>query len=278
MGIIDSPPGFITGGSIKYRGIELLEMKEKARRQVRGDHVSMVFQDALTALNPVFTVGSQIAEVLRRHMDMSRAEAASESARLLTRVGIPDARGRLGDHPHQFSGGQRQRIMIAMALACRPAVMVADEPTTALDVTVQAEIVALVRELQQEMGMAVLWITHDLALAADVVDRVAVMYAGAIVEEAPVADLFRSPRHPYTRGLLDALPRLEEGGEHGASDRLRSIPGRPPVLVAEPEGCTFAPRCPWVTDRCRRDVPRLAPGGPGAGDHRAACWHQDALP
>ena len=272
------PPGRITSGSIRLRGTELLDLDPAGWRRVRGREIAMVFQDPMTSLNPVLPVGRQITEVLRRHMDMDRAAAEAEAGRLLDRVGIPDATGRLRDHPHQFSGGQRQRIMIAMALACRPAVLVADEPTTALDVTVQAQIVQLVAELRREMGMAVLWITHDLALAAEVVDRVAVMYGGAIVEDAPVRELFRNPRHPYTRGLLAALPRLDDGEVEGAS-RLASIEGRPPVLVREPAACAFAPRCPWATDRCRTEVPPLVPvqASPDVL-HRAACWHQEELP
>jgi len=277
------PPGRITAGSVRLRGAELLELDAAGWRRIRGREIAMVFQDPMTSLNPVLPVGRQIAEVLRRHEGMDRAAAEAEVARLLARVGIPDGPRRLRDHPHQFSGGQRQRIMIAMALACRPAVLVADEPTTALDVTVQAQIVRLVRELQEEMGMAVLWITHDLALAAEVVDRVAVMYAGAIVEEAPVEELFRNPRHPYTRGLLGALPRLDEpvaGGTAGdlAPLRLASIEGRPPLLLSEPTACAFAPRCGFATETCREAVPSLVAIQGSEGGHRSACWHRESLP
>jgi oligopeptide transport system ATP-binding protein len=241
----------------------------------------MVFQDPMTSLNPVLNVGRQITEVLEEHTSLRGREAKAEAARLLTRVGIPDAPRRVRDFPHQFSGGQRQRIMIAMALACRPSVLVADEPTTALDVTVQAQIVALVRELQEEMGMAVLWITHDLALVAGLVDRVAVMYGGCIVEEAPVAEIFRNPRHPYTRGLLGSMPRVEDEAGTG---RLAAIEGRPPELVGAPgeplpDRCTFAPRCPHASELCWVDTPPLQ-GVSRAGeklDHRSACWFWETL-
>ncbi len=294
------PPGHIASGSVRLRGSDLLELEPAGWRRIRGREVAMVFQDPMTSLNPVLPVGRQIAEVLRRHEAMDRRAAEAEAARLVARVGIPDGARRLRDHPHQFSGGQRQRIMIAMALACRPAVLIADEPTTALDVTVQAQIVRLVRELQEEMGMAVLWITHDLALAAEVVDRVAVMYAGSIVEEAPVEELFRNPRHPYTRGLLGALPRLDgpgaegadaasgasdgrSGGTDGASGdsdplRLASIEGRPPRLLSEPTACAFAPRCGYATAKCREAVPSLVAIQGSDGRHRSACWHRESLP
>ena len=280
------PPGRITSGSVRFRGTDLLELDAAGWRRIRGREIAMVFQDPMTSLNPVLPVGRQIAEVLQRHEGMDRGSAEAEAARLLARVGIPDGARRLRDHPHQFSGGQRQRIMIAMALACRPAVLVADEPTTALDVTVQAQIVRLVRELQEEMGMAVLWITHDLALAAEVVHRVAVMYAGSIVEEAPVEELFRNPRHPYTRGLLGALPRLDDpetvgagGGSEGSAPlRLASIEGRPPLLLSEPTACAFAPRCGYATERCREAVPPLVAIQSSHDRHRSACWHRESLP
>jgi len=267
--------------------MDLLGLDARGWRRVRGKEVAMVFQDPMTSLNPVLTVGRQVAEVLEAHEGLRRKEAEAEAARLLARVGIPDAARRLRDFPHRLSGGQRQRIMIAMALACRPAVLVADEPTTALDVTVQAQIVALVRALQREMGMAVLWITHDLALVAGLADRVAVMYGGRVVEEAPVAELFRSPRHPYTRGLLAGIPPMEDGAEEGPGEdgagagtpRLPAISGRPPELLAPegsplPDRCAFAPRCRHAVDRCRVETPPLQEvGGAGEGlEHRAACW------
>jgi oligopeptide/dipeptide ABC transporter ATP-binding protein len=229
----------------------------------------MVFQDPMTSLNPVLTVGRQVAEPMRRHLGMSERQAMDEASALLTRVGIPNARERLTNHPHQFSGGQRQRIMIAMALACRPAVLIADEPTTALDVTIQAQIVALVKELQAELGMAILWITHDLALVAGLVDRVAVMYGGTIVEESDVDDLYANPRHPYTRGLLASLPHLG-----GAGERLVAIDGRPPDLREAPTSCPFAPRCAWVEPRCRQERPSLLDVRSG---HRSACWRWNDL-
>ncbi|MEQ9401421.1 MAG: ABC transporter ATP-binding protein [Longimicrobiales bacterium] len=263
------PPGRVERGSVKLEGRDLLDLSPKAWRDVRGREIAMVFQDPMTSLNPVLTVGRQVAEPMRRHLGYSRARAAEASAALLTRVGIPDAEKRLADHPHEFSGGQRQRIMIAMALACRPAVLIADEPTTALDVTIQAQIVALVKELQAEMGMAILWITHDLALVAGLVDRVAVMYGGTIVEEAGVERLYADPRHPYTRGLLASLPSGD-----GARGRLASIDGRPPDLREEPRSCPFAPRCAWAVDRCRQERPPLLDVAPG---HRSACWRWNEL-
>ncbi|MGD2070497.1 MAG: ABC transporter ATP-binding protein [Gemmatimonadota bacterium] len=258
-------PGRIEGGRVILNGRDLLDLSPKGWQGVRGREIAMVFQDPMTSLNPVLTVGRQLAEPMRRHLGMSRRAAADEAVALLARVGIPDARDRLGDHPHEFSGGQRQRIVIAMALACRPAVLVADEPTTALDVTIQAQILALIRELQAQLGMAILWITHDLALVAGLVDRVAVMYGGTIVEEADVDALYARPRHPYTRGLLASLPDPETGG------RLKVIEGRPPDLVGAPTGCPFAPRCPWAADRCHAEVPPLRPVAAG---HASACWRQ----
>ena len=263
------PPGRVEAGSVRLNGRELLDLSPRAWRDVRGREVAMVFQDPMTSLNPVLTVGRQVAEPMRRHLGMSERQARNESAALLTRVGIPNARERLSDHPHQFSGGQRQRIMIAMALACRPAVLVADEPTTALDVTIQAQIVALVKALQAELGMAILWITHDLALVAGLVDRVAVMYGGTIVEEADVGELYANPRHPYTRGLLASLPHVD-----GGSRRLVAIEGRPPDLREAPASCPFAPRCAWVEDRCRRERPPLLDVAPG---HGSACWRWSEL-
>ena len=284
------PPGRIVSGAIRLRGRDLTRLDPREWGRIRGREIAMIFQDPMTSLNPVLPVGRQIDEVLRHHLGMDREGARAETGRLLTRVGIPDADRRRGDAPHTFSGGQRQRIMIAMALACRPSVLIADEPTTALDVTVQAQIVALVRELQDELGMAVLWITHDLALVAGIVDRVAVLYAGTIVEEAPVDVLFRNPRHPYTRGLMGALPSVEvgsgrpgpgdegiegpdadatgsaslaeaptDGARRGARTRLAPVEGQPPVLREAPASCPFAPRCPRVSSRCREERPALRP-------------------
>ncbi len=264
MGLVPRP-GRVEAGEVFLNGRDVLRLPESRWRDVRGREIAMVFQDPMTSLNPVLTVGGQITETLRRHLPLSAGEARGEAVNLLRRVGVADAAERLGDYPHRFSGGQRQRVMIAMALACRPSVLVADEPTTALDVTIQAQIVLLVKELQAELGMAILWITHDLALAAGLVDRVAVMYAGSIVEEAPVRDLYRSPRHPYTAGLLRSLPSVEAR----AGGRLAAIEGRPPDLTALPAGCPFAPRCPLVGERCWKAVPPLQDVG---GDHVSACW------
>jgi len=222
-----------------------------------------VFQDPMTSLNPVLTLGRQLTEGLVRHRALSPGEARQEAVELLRLVGIPNAADRLSGHPHQLSGGQRQRVMIAMALSCRPAVLVADEPTTALDVTIQAQIVALVKELQARLGMAILWITHDLALVAGLADRVAVMYAGSFVEQAPVRELYGRPRHPYTLGLLRSLPAAD-----GARRRLAAIEGRPPSLLQEPSGCAFAPRCPLAAPACRSGVPPLVEVGQG---HASAC-------
>jgi oligopeptide/dipeptide ABC transporter ATP-binding protein len=264
MGLVP-PPGRVVRGEVRLNGRNVLDASGVARREIRGKEIAMVFQDPMTSLNPVLTIGAQLAEGLRRHMGMNAARAREEGTRLLVTVGIPNAAGRLSDHPHQFSGGQRQRIMIAMALACRPSVLIADEPTTALDVTIQAQIVELVKDLQRDLGMAILWITHDLSLVAGLVDRVAVMYAGSIVEEAPVRAIFRTPSHPYTVGLLRSMPSLDIR----RGRRLESIAGRPPDLLAEPENCPFAPRCPWAEARCHQEKPPLRTVGEG---HASACW------
>lgn len=264
MGLVPRP-GRVESGQVILNGRDVLPLTAAEWGKVRGREIAMVFQDPMTSLNPVLTVGAQLTEALRQHLGRTRQEARDEAAELLRLVGIPDGEGRLGDHPHQFSGGQRQRIVLAMALACKPSVLIADEPTTALDVTVQAQIVALVKELQARLGMAILWITHDLALAAGLVDRVAVMYAGTIVEEAPVAQLFSEPRHPYTVGLLRSLPSVAEGPRK----KLAVIEGRPPDLVGEATGCAFAPRCPWAEPRCRTEAPPVHPVGEG---HGSACW------
>ncbi|MDT8341675.1 MAG: ABC transporter ATP-binding protein [Longimicrobiales bacterium] len=275
LGLLPAP-GRVVDGSVRLRGRDLAGLDARGWRGVRGREIAMVFQDPATSLNPVLPVGRQVTEVLEAHTSLRGRVARAEAERLLARVGIPDAGRRLDDHPHQFSGGQRQRIHLAAALAGRPALLIADEPTTALDVTVQAQIVALVRELRREMGMAVLWITHDLALVAGVVDRVAVLYAGRIVEEAPAAALFARPAHPYTRALLASMPALD-GPE--PSGRLAAIEGRPPDLLVPPESdppahCAFAPRCPHAADLCWVEAPPLqpVPGGGEDGAHRAACW------
>jgi oligopeptide transport system ATP-binding protein len=263
--LIDMPPGEITKGEALYGGRDLLKLPLSEMRKIRGKEIGMVFQDPMTSLNPVHKIGNQIMEVLQLHMTMNKQQARARTAELLGMVGIPRAAERLDDYPHQFSGGMRQRVMIAMALACVPQILIADEPTTALDVTIQAQIVELVKRLQAELGMAVIWITHDLGVVARMARRVAVMYAGMIVEEAPVKELFGNPSHPYTLGLMGSLPRLDTGSR----ERLVSIEGRPPTLLTEPKGCPFAPRCKFRIDRCRKENPPLIPV---EVNHWSACW------
>ncbi|CAL9572058.1 Oligopeptide transport ATP-binding protein OppD [Streptomyces sp. enrichment culture] len=252
MGILDTPPGRITGGEVRFRGRDLLKLKEDERRRVRGAEMAMIFQDALSSLNPVLPVGDQLGEMFVVHRGMSKKDARARAVELMDRVRIPAARERVKQYPHQFSGGMRQRIMIAMALALEPALIIADEPTTALDVTVQAQVMELLAELRREYRMGLILITHDLGVVADVADRIAVMYAGRIVESAPVHDLYKAPAHPYTRGLLDSVPRLDLKGRE-----LRAIRGLPPSLTRIPPGCAFHPRCPMARDVCRTDVPPL---------------------
>ncbi|MCB5166920.1 ABC transporter ATP-binding protein [Streptomyces bambusae] len=252
MGILDMPPGRIAGGEILFKGADLLKMKEEERRKIRGADMAMIFQDALSSLNPVLSVGAQLGEMFEVHRGMSRKDARGKAVELMDRVKIPAAKERVGDYPHQFSGGMRQRIMIAMALALEPSLIIADEPTTALDVTVQAQVMDLLAELQRELNMGLILITHDLGVVADVADKIAVMYAGRIVEAAPVHDIYRSPAHPYTRGLLDSIPRLDQKGQE-----LYAIKGLPPNLLAIPSGCAFNPRCPMARAVCRTDVPPL---------------------
>ncbi|AEW96329.1 MULTISPECIES: ABC transporter ATP-binding protein [Streptomycetaceae] len=260
MGILDSPPGRVTGGEILFRGTDLLTMGRPERRRVRGDRMAMIFQDALSALNPVLTVGRQLAEMFTVHRGMSRKDALGKAVELMERVRIPAARQRAGDYPHQFSGGMRQRIMIAMAMALGPELIIADEPTTALDVTVQAQVMELLAELQRELRMGLILITHDLGVVADVADTIAVMYAGRIVEHAPVHEIYRRPAHPYTKGLLESIPRLDRKGRE-----LYAIKGLPPSLLAVPSGCAFHPRCPLARPVCATDEPPLYQVGPGRG-------------
>jgi oligopeptide transport system ATP-binding protein len=250
MGILDSPPGFITAGEVRYCGQNILVMSDEQRRRIRGPEISMVFQDALSSLNPVFPVGWQIAEMFRMHRGMNKSDAQAQAIRLMQRVQIPGAAQRVKAYPHQFSGGMRQRIMIAMAIALDPAVLIADEPTTALDVTVQAQIMQLLKDLQQERKMGLILITHDLGVVADVADRIAVMYAGRIMEQADAFELYAQPAHPYTKGLLDSIPRLDQKGE-----TLSAIGGLPPNLMNIPPGCPFNPRCHYAQDICRVDPP-----------------------
>ena len=269
MGIIDTPPGYVTGGQVFYCGTDLLTLAEKSRRTVRGPQIAMIFQDALSALNPVFTVGWQIAEMFRVHRGMNSSDAQRQAIRLMERVHIPGAKQRVNAYPHQFSGGMRQRIMIAMAISLDPAVLIADEPTTALDVTVQAQIMDLLKELQDERGMGLILITHDLGVVANQADRCAVMYAGRLMETAPSVPLYAEPRHPYTQGLLESLPRLDTK----LGETLPAIGGLPPNLLAMPAGCPFNPRCKFRVDKCRIGTP--PPLEPAGTDRFAACWRKD---
>ena len=269
MGILDTPPGYVTGGEVRYCSQNILAMDEEARRQLRGPEISMVFQDALSSLNPVFPVGWQIGEMFRKHRGMNKRDSLSEAVRLMEHVQIPGAKQRVKAFPHQFSGGMRQRIMIAMAIALDPAVLIADEPTTALDVTVQAQIMRLLQDLQQERSMGLILITHDLGVVADVADKIAVMYAGRIVEQADVYELYAQPGHPYTKGLLDSIPRLDQKGE-----TLAAIGGLPPNLTRIPPGCPFNPRCSYVQDICRVDPP---PPLREVARHRYAACHFSEL-
>ena len=263
--LIPEPPGKIASGQALFQGKDLLKMSSEEIRHVRGAQVAMVFQDPMTSLNPVLTIGLQLTEGLELHMNMSKQQARDRAAELLGMVGIPQAADRLNDYPHQFSGGMRQRVMIAMALSCTPQLLIADEPTTALDVTIQAQIIELVKRLRDELGMAIIWITHDLGIVAGLAKRVIVMYAGFIIEEAQVKDLYSDPRHPYTLGLLGSLPRVDETQHR----RLVSIEGMPPDLLGLPPGCPFAARCDFRIERCDKENPPLESVGPG---HWKACW------
>jgi len=272
------PPGRIVAGRIAYKGTDLMTLPERQMRRYRGREIALVFQEPMTALNPVFTVGYQIAEGLVVHKMMKKKEALEEAARLMALVRIPDARARVRDYPHQMSGGMRQRVMIAMGLACRPSLLVADEPTTALDVTIQAEILDLLVRLKEEFHLSLILISHNLGVIAEMADRVAVMYAGRIVEEAAVRDLFASPKHPYTAGLLRSVPRLGEGGAGPGRGRrrLEAIEGNVPNLLRLPPGCAFHPRCPDVMAECREAEPRLLALGGGVPGRAVACYkHHD---
>jgi oligopeptide transport system ATP-binding protein len=263
--LIPMPPGKITAGKAFFFGKDLLKMSNDEIRHVRGAQISMVFQDPMTSLNPVLTIGKQLEEPLLLHIGMTRKQAQDRAAELLSMVGIPNAKERLSDYPHQYSGGMRQRVMIAMALSCSPQILIADEPTTALDVTIQAQITDLVRRLRDELGMAIIWITHDLGVVAGLAQRVIVMYGGYIIEEALVKEVYSTPEHPYTIGLLGSLPRVDEQKHQ----KLFSIEGMPPVLYQKPQSCPFAPRCKWAVEKCWKENPPLLDVGP---DHRAACW------
>jgi len=264
MGILDMPPARIAGGEVRFRGVDLLTMDEKLRRHVRANKIAMIFQDALSSLNPVFTVGWQLAELFRIHHGTDRKQAKAKAVEMLELVGIPAAKNRVNDFPHQFSGGMRQRVMIAMALALKPDVIIADEPTTALDVTVQAQVMQLLADLQQEMRLGLILITHDMGVVADVADKICVMYAGNAVEQADVYQTYENPAHPYTKALLESIPRVDQKGQE-----LTVIKGLPPALVNPPPGCSFHPRCSFAKERCKVEDPPLypVPGGRASACH-----------
>jgi oligopeptide transport system ATP-binding protein len=266
MRLIPSPPGRIEAGEVWFDGRDLLQVSNADMYRVRGAEIAMVFQDPMTSLNPVYTIGFQIMEALKLHQGMDDTQATDRAGELLDMVGIPEARDRLGDYPHQFSGGMRQRAMLAMALSCNPKLLIADEPTTALDVTIQAQIVDLVKRLQERLGMAVMWITHDLGIVAGLAKKVNVMYAGFIVERGDVKDIYGRPRHPYTMGLLGSLPRLDAA----PGTKLVSIPGLPPDLIDLPPGCPFAARCIYAVDKCLEAMP--PPEEVVGAGHIVACW------
>jgi peptide/nickel transport system ATP-binding protein len=276
--LIASPPGRTVAGRVVFEGRDLLELPEAEMRKIRGDAISMIFQEPMTSLNPVLTIGDQIAEVLVLHRGLSREDAARRAVEMLRLVRMPEPERRVAQYPHQLSGGMRQRVMIAMALACEPRLLIADEPTTALDVTIQAQILDLMRELKERTGAAIVLITHDLGVVAEMAQRVVVMYAGRKVEEATVTALFARPRHPYTRGLLDSIPKLgaskHNGGKGGELRRLSEIAGTVPSLAEPIVGCAFAPRCAYATVRCQNEYPPLEEKAPG---HRAACWESERM-
>jgi len=265
MRLIPQPPGKIVDGEVWFQERDLLKLREEEMRKVRGNKMSMIFQDPMTSLNPVLTIGRQMSEAMELHLGMSREQARERAIELLEMVNIPEARGRIDAYPHQFSGGMRQRVMIAMALSCNPQLLIADEPTTALDVTIQAQIVDIVKDLRNELGMAIIWITHDLGIVAGLVDTVQVMYAGYIVERAPVGDFYADPRHPYSLGLLGSLPRLDAETRH----KLKPIEGLPPDLINLPPGCPYYARCDYRSPRCEEANPPLREVAPG---HTVACW------
>ena len=270
MRLIPSPPGRIEDGKVIYNDRNLLEVSNEKMRSIRGREIAMIFQDPMTSLNPVLTVGRQLTEALKLHLGMNDLQAKNREAEMVDMVGIPNALDRLSDYPHQFSGGQRQRVMIAMALSCNPSLLIADEPTTALVVGPPAKIVELTKQLQEKLGMAIIWITHDLGVVAGMVEKVAVMYAGYIVEKAEVHDLYAKRQHPYTLGLLESIPKVDQRHR----ERLASIKGLPPDLLAEPTNCPFAPRCPFVIDQCWQENPSLMPTGP---NHSVACWRWEDI-
>ena len=271
MRLIPMPPGRIEGGEVLYNGRDLLKLNNEEMRQVRGREIAMIFQDPMTSLNPVLTVDRQMTEMLRLHMGLNKDQARERAVEMLRLVGVPNAADRLNDYPHQFSGGQRQRIMIAMALTCNPSILIADEPTTALDVTIQAQIIDLVLRLKEKLGMAIIWITHDLGVVAGMVDKVIVMYSGYVVEQARVRDLYHETSHPYTLGLLQSLPKVDTKRER---QRLIAIEGLPPDLTIKPTHCPFAPRCRFAIEKCWQEVPPLYEAGP---DHYSACFRWEEV-
>lgn len=274
MGLIPDPPGKVEGGQVFFEGRDLLALPKEQMRLVRGKEIAMIFQDPMTSLNPVLTIGTQITESLKLHLGMNNDQSRRRAAELLDLVGIPDASQRLNDYPHQFSGGMRQRVMIAMGLSCNPKLLIADEPTTALDVTIQAQIIELIKQLKDEFNMAIVWITHDLGVVAGIADRVAVMYGGQIMEMGPTKEVFQDTRSAYTHGLLQSLPRLD-----GSNQRLVSIEGSPPDMRIPPAGDPFAPRNIYATERCYEEMPPLLPVEGGHPEHMAATWYdlRDAL-
>jgi oligopeptide transport system ATP-binding protein len=270
LGLVPSPPGKITGGEALFEGRDILHLKRSEWQGIRGKQIAMIFQDPMTSLNPVMTVGDQIDEATIINLGLGAAEARARTVEVLTMVGIPNAAERCKDYPHQFSGGMRQRVMIAMGISCKPQLLIADEPTTALDVTIQAQILALVKRLQQELGMAVIWVTHDLGVVARLAKRIIVMYGGSIMESGPIKPIYARPMHPYTIGLLGSVP----GASVDKNSELRYIPGSPPNMVQLPKGCPFCPRCGYATDICREEKPPLVDV---ASERRAACWNIDAV-
>ena len=270
MGLVQFPPGRVEGGEAIFEGVDLMKLSDRDMQKVRGKRIAMVFQDPMTSLNPVLTIGEQMIESIRLHLHLDKKAAREMAIDSLRLVGLPNPEERIDNYPHQFSGGQRQRIMIAMALSCKPSLLIADEPTTALDVTIQAQIVDLIRSLQKQLGMAAIWISHNLALVAGVVDKVIVMYGGYVVEQAPVDDLFERPLHPYTIGLLRAIPKLE-GRDRS---RLQSIEGMPPDLRKAPTGCPFEPRCTYANEQCASQIPPLREIDDGRW---VRCWRVEEL-
>jgi oligopeptide transport system ATP-binding protein len=265
LGLIPSPPGKICAGTATFKGLDLLALEEEKLRKIRGDDIGLVFQDPMTSLNPVLTIERQITESVRLHQKVSKEKARQRALTLLDLVGIPEAKKQLGAYPHEFSGGMRQRVMIAIALACEPDLLIADEPTTALDVTIQAQILRLVKDLSAQLDMSIIWITHDLAVVAGLADRIAVMYGGYIVEMGPMEEIFHNPQHPYTKALLESIPDKKSGRD----SRLYTIPGSPPVLYHKPTYCPFAPRCPYIVEKCAKKNPPLLDINQ---EHGVACW------